>query len=434
MRQVFQEETAKRLEAVARLTINQLDEDFSWENRKEINEICKASGKKTETRITIIDRSGRVLGDSEIDPSRLENHGTRPELAGALAGRVAVISRYSNTFQRNMIYVAVPIEKSDSIIGAARCGVPVTTIQVISTAFNKRIIWGGLIITFLATMISLIIFNRLSRPLRDLREGAERFARGEFNVKIAVPDSEEIGALAESMNLMAHQLNERISSATQQRKEQEALFSSMIEGVLAVDADERIININRAAARLFNIDTETAIKKSVYEIIRHAEFLDFVVNTLASPAAIEQEITIQAEPEKVLQAHGSVMVDAEGKRVGAVIVLNDVTDLKKLENIRRDFVANVSHELKTPITSIKGFVETLIDGAIDDSQEARRFLDIIVRQADRLNSIVDDLLTLSRIEKEYERGEIELRPQGLWEILSAAGQVCEPSARLKDIK
>lgn len=434
MRKAYREEVTQRLTAVAQLTINQLPEVLTWENRTQIDGLCKTASRYSDTRITVIDKDGKVLGDSDSDPSLLENHSTRPEMAEALSGKIAVLSRFSNTIQQNMFYVAVPIERNGELKGVLRSAVSESAINLALSSFNRRMIWGGLIITVMATVISFLIFRKLRSPLRDLKEGAERFARGEFGAKIAVPNSEEIGALAESMNVMAEQLNERISTIVQQRNEQQALLSSMIEGVLAVDADEKIININRAAARLFEIEPEKALKKSVYEIIRHAELHDFVATTLVSSSPVEREISIQAEPEKILQVHGSVMHDVDEQKVGAVIVLNDVTRLKKLENIRRDFVANVSHELKTPITSIRGFVETLLDGAIDNPDEAKRFLNIIVKQADRLNSIVDDLLTLSRIEKEFDRQEIELKQMHLWEVLQSAVQACELSAKTKGIQ
>ncbi len=434
MRQAYREEITHRLTAVAKLTLNQVSTELSPEYKNVIDALCKSSGKNSQTRITIVGIDGQVLGDSHRDPDLLENHRNRPEIAEALNGKTSAVSRFSNTLQQNMFYVAIPVERDGKITGAVRSGVPVSTINIPLSNFNRRMIWGGLIISVLATIVSLLIFRRLRSPLRDLKEGAERFARGEFNTKIVVPNSEEIGALAESMNVMAEQLNERISTIVEQRNEQQALLTSMIEGVLAVDADEKIININRAAAKLFEIEPEKALKKSVYEIIRHAELHDFVATTLVSSTPVEREISIQAEPEKILQVHGSVMHDVDGQRVGAVIVLNDVTRLKKLENIRREFVANVSHELKTPITSIRGFVETLLDGAMDNPEEAKRFLKIIVKQSDRLNSIVDDLLTLSRIEKEFDRQEIELKPLQLWEVLLSAVQACELSAKSKGIE
>jgi len=434
MREAYRQEITMRLEAVAKLTASHLNSrQFSTSN-PQIDMLCKTAGKISGTRITIVESNGEVLGDADADPHKLENHKNRPEIAQALAGQTAVISRFSNTLQQNMIFVAVPFEHNGTIIGVVRSGVPAAAINAAMASFNVRIIWGGVIITLLATLISLVIFRKLSRPLADLKQGAERFARGDFKTKIAVPQSEELGALAESMNLMAQQLNESIGMIDKQGNEQQALLASMIEGVLAVDSDETIISINLAAAKLFDIEPLSSIGRSLYEVIRNPELHDFIQNTLTYSGPLEKEIYIQSEPDKILQAHGSVMHDAEGKPVGAVIVLNDVSSLKKLENIRRNFVANVSHELKTPITSIKGFVETLLDGALENPEEARRFLNIIVEQADRLNSIVDDLLTLSRIEKEYEKQEIELKPLPLWEVLTAAVQACEPAATAKGIQ
>jgi two-component system phosphate regulon sensor histidine kinase PhoR len=434
MREVYREETGKRLEAIARLVAEEMPTQFSSQQRDVIDRICKTSGMNSHSRLTVVAASGEVLGDTDRDPGKLENHRSRPEIAEAMTGRVALVSRFSNTFQQSMIYAAVPVQREGQIVAVVRCAIPTKEISAEQSGFNKRIVLTGVIITALATLVSLLVFRKLRRPLEALKEGAERFARGELTVKVAVPDNEEIGALAESMNLMAEQLNERISTIVKQKNEQQALLSSMVEGVLAVDANERIMSINLAAAKFFNLDPAQAVKRSVYETIRHADFLEFVSQTLLSSKNFEREIYIQGEGDKILQAHGSVMQDAAGNRVGAVIVLNDVTRLKRLENIRRDFVANVSHELKTPITSIRGFVETLIDGAINNPEEATRFLNIIVKQADRLNSIVDDLLTLSRIEKESETAEMELIRQELWGVMLSAVQSCEPAANSKEIK
>jgi len=429
----FKKEVISRLEAIAQLTGNNLaNADLSPENEY-IDRLCKKIGAQLNTRVTIISMNGKVLGDSDNDPGKMENYGSRPEIAEALTGQISTSSRFSNTIQQEMIYLAFPIKTETGVVAVVRTALPAKTFKEALSSYNKRIILGGVVVTILATLVSLMLFRSISRPLAHLKDGAERFARGELERLLDVPNTEEIGGLAESMNKMAKQINERISTIERQRNEQEALLASMIEGVVAVDANERIININRAAIRLLNISPESVDKRYIHEVIRHAELHDFVKTTLNNREPVRREILIRDESDKTIRAHGSLMTNSDGEKVGAVIVLNDVSHLKRLESIRKDFVANVSHELKTPITSIRGFVETLLDGAMSNAEDTKRFLEIINRQTDRLNSIVNDLLTLSRIEKEADKNEFELLPARIWDVITPAVAVCEQNAKTKNI-
>jgi two-component system phosphate regulon sensor histidine kinase PhoR len=238
------------------------------------------------------------------------------------------------------------------------------------------------------------------------------------------------------MNQMAAHLDDRIRTVLRQRNEQEAVLASMVEGVLAVDLEERILRLNRAAGRLLGVRPEQAEGRRIQEVVRKADLQRFVARALANREPVEGDIVLRdaEEGERFLQAHGTVLRGAQGQEIGALIVLNDVTRLRRLETLRRDFVANVSHELKTPITAIKGFVETLLDGAVADPDDAQRFLQIITRQADRLNAIIDDLLDLSRIEQEAEKGGIPLARGALRPVLEAAVQACSMSAREKPLQ
>jgi two-component system phosphate regulon sensor histidine kinase PhoR len=209
---------------------------------------------------------------------------------------------------------------------------------------------------------------------------------------------------------------------------------SMVEGVLAVDSNHRILNMNPAAARIFGINVTAARDRDLLEVVRNTDLRNFIAEALGSPETVEGDIVIYDPGERFLRAHGSPLRDGQGRIIGAVIVLDDVSALRRLENVRKDFVANVSHELKTPITSIKGFVETLQGGAMKNPAEAERFLEIIARQADRLHAIIEDLLNLSRIERDAEAGDIALENARLKPVLQAAIQVCEVQAVAKEIR
>jgi len=301
-------------------------------------------------------------------------------------------------------------------------------------AIYWQIAGGILFITVLVAFLSLAATRRITMPIEDLKRGAERFARGELVARLRMPESQEMGQLADAMNTMAAQLEDRIRAVERQRNELEAVFGSMVEGVIAVDTQERVISINAAAAALFDISRARALGRDLREVIRNADLHQFVGQTLRSAGPAEADITLHQQGEQQVRLHGAPLSDTSRRNIGCVVVLHDVTALNRLENARRDFVANVSHELKTPITSIKGYVETLLDGALEDPDSARRFLATIGKQADRLHTLIEDLLKLSRIEQEVGKNEIELRNGPLLEIMEGAIQACGVMALAKDIR
>jgi len=433
LRETYVERTATDLETRARLLEKQVLAKLTSVKGESVDSLCKELGKRASTRITVIRTSGEVIGDSEEDPGKMDNHANRPEVRGALAGSTGTSTRFSRTLLENMMYVAVPLRVNGEIIGVLRTSIPLTSIDEALRAIQFKIVLAGLIVAVLAALVSLAVSRRISQPLEKLRRGAGLFAQGDLESRLPVPDSEELGGLAEAMNYMASQLDSRIRTATKQRNEMEAVLSSMVEGVLAVDAEERVIGINHAAAELLEVDSAHIQGRTIHEVVRNSELLRFVAKTLVSMWPVEDDIVLRNGGEKFLQAHGTILRDAEGRGIGALVVLNDVTRMRRLENVRREFVANVTHELRTPVTSVKGFVETLLDGALSDPENAKHFLTIIARQTDRLNAIIDDLLTLSRIEQEAEDEEIVLKEERIVDVLQAAIQVCETKAVAKKI-
>jgi two-component system phosphate regulon sensor histidine kinase PhoR len=415
---------------VEQLVVGRLSPDRA----AEIDALLKGLGPKISTRITVVMPSGLVLGDSQEDPTRMDNHAVRPEVKEALAGKTGIATRYSYTVNANMVNVAVPVMKDGRLAGIVRTGMPVSAMRATLLTIYEEIFAGGIVIVLLAAIIGFYASRKISLPITELKMGAIRFADGDLHYRLDVPNSEELAALAEAMNAMASQLHARITTITQQRNELEAVLSGMVEAVLVIDAHENIRSVNEAAEKLFQIDSSKVKGRKVQEAIRNTDLRLFVTETLSREEPLEGDILILGDPEKFLQAHSAILRDADGNTVSALVVLNDVTRLKALENIRRDFVANVSHELKTPITSIKGFLETLREGALKDPEHAERFLDIIIKHTDRLTAIVDDLLSLSRIERDAEKGEIALQDRRIAEVLDAVSKACRKRAQLKDIK
>ncbi len=433
-RAYYLEQTAVDLENRARLVGVYLQDASPVPDEQRINQICRELGSLTSTRLTVILPSGKVVGDSEEDPDRMDNHADRPEIREAMQGKVGMATRFSFTIGHNMMYVAVPLRQENLVVQVIRASLPMKIIDQAIKALSWKIALGGLGVALLVAVLSFLIARRISGPLDDLKRGALRFARGELGRPLPIPDTDELASLAEALNHMADELQNKIKSLTRQGQEQEAILSSMSDGVLALDAEGRLMNINSAGAKMLGVSPETAKGQSIHDLVEDPELKWFITRTLSQPEPIEEEVETKLNGKRILKVHGTSLRDAEKKSLGTLIVIHDITQLRQLENTRRDFVANVSHELKTPITSIKGFVETLMAGALKEPENAENFLHIIAKQTDRLDEIIDDLLSLSRIEQDAERGQILLHGQKIQGVLQSAIQVCEAKAKAKRIE
>ncbi|MBI5572533.1 MAG: PAS domain-containing protein [Desulfomonile tiedjei] len=430
---VYVEKMISDLSARASLVGTCLARDPSPDQRPEIDAIVKKLGASTATRFTIVLPSGEVFADSEVDPSILPSHAERPEIIAALKGETARSVRRSYTVKTDMLYVAVLVKRNEEVVAVARAAIPVSDLTEILRPVLLNIALAGLLIAAFAGLASLLVSRPLIRTIREMKEGAQRFAAGDLFYRMDGGSYEETGALAEAMNRMAERFHVRLAAVTSQRDELEAVLRGMVEAVLVVDEHETIVRLNRSAETLFRVDAKAVRGRRLLEAIRNNDLRRFIRKVLDSETPIEESLTLPGEPELLLQAKGSFMKDGSGRPTGAVVVLNDMTRLRALEKIRKDFVANVSHELKTPVTSIKGFLETLNEGAIEDPENARRFLDIVIKQADRLGMIIEDLLSLSRIEQEAEKGSISLEPGSLAQVFEAVSKTCRDRAVEKEI-
>ncbi|NUP98709.1 MAG: PAS domain-containing protein [Armatimonadetes bacterium] len=390
-------------------------------------------GRLAGERLTLLDQDGRVLADSLADPGSMENHTGRPELSMALRGQVGHSIRHSNTLGQDLLYVALPVKDPAGGLLVLRGAVPTAPLQ---QAVGR--LWtgyAGLLALSLAVagLAAVSSTRRLGAALNAMRAATADYARGHFDHRLPALEPAELGELADSLNAMATALDDRLALMLEQRRELEAVLDSMAEAVLAVDADDRVLWLNPAAAELFGLDPSAAQGRTIHELIRNTELQRFVARALASPEPVEGDLVLEDREERFLQATGARLFDREQRVVGVVVVLNNVTRLRRLERVRRDFVANVSHELRTPVTAIKGFVETLLDGQEHDPEDVENFLNVVGRQADRLQSIIDDLLTLSRIEQEGERAEVQREPCDLPALVQAVLQACESAANERGV-
>ena len=401
---------------------------------RERDALCREMGVHLGARITLIAGDGTVLGDSRSASATMDNHAGREEVMTALSGRPGNSIRYSHTVKYDSMYQAVPLLVDGVVVGALRLSVSLDDVEAEAGRLNGAMALAALVVALAAALASLLVSRRFGSKLEDLRRGAERFAAGDLEYRLPSYTTLEVDALAKGMNVMAGQLSERIRTVRAQHDELAAVFSGMVEGVLVVDDEQCIVSINGAAAELLGLARDTAPGTSLAEATRHPALSRFVKQALKSADPREKDLTLLAGSENVyIQAHAR-RLDGSSRARRVLIVLNDVTRLRKLEKVRQDFVANVSHELKTPVTSIMGFVETLRDGAMDDPADARRFLEIIARQSHRLQAIIEDLLCLSRLEQGSGVVGRDLGVYGVAEVLAAAAQSCQLHADAKGME
>ena len=402
MKSFYHGQTANDLEGLARvirLEVAPLLEDGRGGH---VDAYCKNSGHASGSRVTVIDSKGEVLGDTNRLPGKMENHAYRPEVAQALKGEAGVAIRYSETLGTDMMYVAVPVERNNLVLGVVRSALPMTAIKGEARSVRLQIMAWGVVTALLAGVVSLVVSRKISSPISDMEQSARLFAQGDFSHKLFVPESLEIGGLAEAMNQMAEQLDERIKVISRQRNEMEAVLTSMREGVLAVDEEMKIINMNPAARAIFALIPGEAVGFGVSEVLRNITFIRFMERAAKTEEPLSEDIKLWDDKETLLHVKSTPLLEDGQSRRGSLVVLNDVTRLRRLENIRKDFAANASHEMRTPLTCIKGAVETIQMDREKACEEHLRFYNIIEKNAERMSHLIEDLLELSRIEQHRE--------------------------------
>ncbi|MEN8188326.1 MAG: ATP-binding protein, partial [Thermodesulfobacteriota bacterium] len=375
------------------------------------------------------------------DPETMDDHRQRPEFLDAAEHGHGSSMRFSQTIGEKMLYVAILLNKADKTDevagnGMLRISVSVSKLEQTVSKVKKDVTLAMIIVVIAASLVNIFVSRRISGPLEDMTRGAERFAVGKFTPHLRPPDhvATEIATLSQALNSMADQLKERIVTILHQRNELQTVLDSMLAAVLTVDSEERLISLNSSASTLLGIDKEDSIGRPIQELIRNIDLLKLIQSSRHSGQGVETEIEIgQNEDTLFLIANCAHLRDEINSSIGLLLVLHDITRQRLLENIRNDFVANVSHELKTPITSIKGYIETVLDDELQDRAHSIRFLEIALKKSNHLNAIVDHLLLLSRIEQQTEVEKIELSLENLKPILEEAVFSCTPRADEKGI-
>jgi two-component system, OmpR family, phosphate regulon sensor histidine kinase PhoR len=436
LQQFYRARTAEDLQSRACLVENQIVGLLAEKKYAEIDALCKELGSHSSTRFTVILSGGKVVGDSLEAPQLMENHATRSEVIEALDvdNDRGVAIRKSDTLKQDFCYVAIPARDRGQTLGTVRAAVSLSAIDRALWGIRSHILIAILLTALFLGIASLVIARRIVRPLEQLSSHAEWLARGDLSHRLSTANTEEIGSLAETLNQMAADLEDKLNTVVRQRNERDAILSSMVEGVLAIDSDEHLLRMNEAAARLLGVEAARAEGRSLPEIVRSIDLHNLVAAVIATQQPVEGEVVLRDREPRYLHVHGTVLRDVPKGRNGALLVLHDVTDRKRLESIRRDFVANVSHELKTPVTSIQGYVETLLDGAMNDAEQREKFLKIVAKQTERLHTILEDLLSLARVEQEGEKPQGSLARGSLRSVLESAISDCGAKAEEKQMQ
>jgi two-component system, OmpR family, phosphate regulon sensor histidine kinase PhoR len=383
----------KSLGIQARLIADQIPPSFS----DNLDAFCKQFKDRTGARVTVIDDSGKVLGDSDEPANLMGNHANRPEIKEADISGVGSSTRFSSTLRRNQFYLAVSTDTEPKRF--LRLSMPLHEVEQAVNKIRMRVIIASLFILFIALFTGLFQTRKVTKSIEEIAEFSKEVAEGNLKKRLFLKNNDELGQLGKNITDMADELNAKLIQSEEEKRKIAAIIRNMSDGLILTDTTGRIIMSNDEVLKLFGISSGID-GKTLMEAFRRAEFMELTDMVAEGNQKVSREIEVTHPKELHLMVTASPFSSHEKAEElsGVVLTFHDITRLKKLEEVRKDFVANVSHEIKTPITAIKGFAETLLEGALDDRESAFKFLETIKSNSERLNSLVNDLLTLSRIE------------------------------------
>jgi len=388
----------------------------------EMEAFFKKFEKQTQVRLTLIRPDGTVLADSQENPERMENHRFRPEVVQALEGRVGRSMRFSDTLRTDMLYIALPMVNDGQVIALLRVSTFVRDIDVTLAGLKGRITETALIITALALLLAFFITRSYTRPIRKMIEASRRVAAGDFGAKVYLRNRDELGQLGASLNAMNDRIRTLFSEVTAQKEEIQGIIGSMEEGLLVVEPDDKIGLANPSFRRIFPVADPEG--KYHWEAVRNAKFNDLVQRARREKKAQLDRITLQ---ERTYFVHASYIPKIDH----VAVTVHDITDMASLEQLKKELIANVSHELQTPLTSIKGYAETL---ETEGNAASQNYLKIIIRNTDRLIAIVRDLLLLSELEDIQDKASAPVfEPVDLKGLVDNILKIFEPKARDKGL-
>ena len=397
---------------------------------KEISEQLKQIARISGARVTLVDAQGKVFADSEKDAALLENHFNRPEVQEARLRGQGKSIRFSQTIGVDTLYVAISMKSKSKIAGYVRLARPLHDVQSVIEKIYQSIFLGMMIAVVIALIIALVFSYRLAAPIRAMERFTERLRQGEPSGTIILNTSDETKKLADNINYLVDELQSKIRQASEEKSKLMTAFTSMTEGVLILDAEDKIEFVNSALSNMIACQYGDINGKTLMEALRNVDLQKAFLKFRQTQATVFQEITLGSIEPVILSISISSVHNYPGEEK-TMVVFHDVTRLKKLEKIRVDFVANVTHEIKTPLTAIIGFLETIQTGATTSNEDVQKFIDISLKQAGRLNRLVEDLLIISKI----ELGEIKFHFEevSIRDAFEGAIPLVEAKAGLKKI-
>ncbi|MEI7898884.1 MAG: ATP-binding protein [bacterium] len=423
-RTAFHREWVRELELQARMAAALLPQADGSVDEAATRRFFDRLGQIGEQRVTIILPDGKVLMDSGADAKRMEPHNDRPEVIEALKNGQGQSKRYSASLGKQMLYLAQRVPSEGPVQAVVRIAVPVRTVTREMDAADQVLVVLLAVVLGSTLILSLAAARRIIGPVAELQKGLTRIGNGELSHRLEIPPVPHLAALARSINQTSDRLHTYIQKLNEERNLRTLILANMTRGVIAIDAKHAIMDINDSALRLLDMSAPKAEGTRIGEVVRYPELLLLIDESEKGGGPVEKEMAVGGASEVLLNMRATALNDREGQRLGTLVVLSDVTLLRRLETVRQDFVANVSHELRTPVTSIKGFAETLLDGAVQDPATADRFLKIIVRQAGQLESIIRDLLDLSRLEQSSAQ-HLERHETSVAGVLKSAIELCQ---------
>jgi two-component system phosphate regulon sensor histidine kinase PhoR len=389
--------------------------------------IAKTAGKEIDSRITIITSDGTVLGDTWENPSTMENHASRSEVKDALTSDIGEATRYSTTTGQNMMYVAVPIVSQGNILGVARVALPLTAVNETVNSAIRTIAWSIVIAALLVILVTALITRRITRPIRRATRAAEKIASGQFGQQIEIQSSDELGRLGYAFNKMSTNIQEMLTTISDERSKLSTILSSIADGVIMTDSKGTMLLANKAAESLFNFEESKAIGKHLIEITFNYE-IELLFQKCTSSG--QRQIAFIDTPSGRFLRIIAVPLKTD-KFSGASLLFQDLTEIRTMQTMRREFVGNISHELRTPLAAIKAVVETLQDGAIDDKEIAQDFLNRVYDEVDKMTQMVSELIELTRIES--GKASLNLEPLNLNALIGEVIARLQPQAERKQI-
>jgi len=404
---------------------------ISFMRTDEIMTRSKRLSDVSHARVTLIDAAGNVVSDSDGMSRAMDNHLNRPEIQESrLKGKGSAI-RYSRTLKVDMLYIALSLYEGKEIKGYIRLALPLYQISESLNQFRYTITHIFLVIIVLSMMGALAFSLKVTAPISEMVKFTEKVKKGDVSGMMIVHSRDEIGRLAGNINEMVEALQEKITAALEEQEKLRSAFASMSEGVMVLDTDNRIEVFNRSMKKIIGDRYGDIVGKTILEAFRSAALHDAVEQVRRTHEPMLQEIELGDTSKVLLDVNLSIIKAPPGQAEKVMLVFHDVTRLKQLECVRADFVANVTHEIKTPLTAIIGFVETLQQGALNDAATAGKFLQIIHDHALRLNRLVDDLLTLSKIELGETR--LQMEQLAIDHFMDSVLAVIQPRAAEKNL-